>query len=58
LSPAVNRDPLAHMNEQVLKVCGLLRLSAHALHGAALILGRFLALKTKHGLSSFSCYCV
>ena len=47
----VERDAFAHVNEQILKIRGFLRLAAHSLYRPTLVLCRFLTLKTKRGLS-------
>jgi len=43
----VERDAFAHVNEQILKIRGFLRLAAHSLYRPTLVLCRFLTLKTK-----------
>jgi len=50
---AVDGNAFAHVNEQILKIGGLLGLAAHSPYCASFILCRFLALKTKHITTSF-----
>ncbi len=47
----IRGDALAHLNEQILKIRGSLGFPAYAFDRAALILCRFLTLKTEHEFS-------